>query len=174
MTPSLITIRNATKADAELIADISRRTFYDTFAKFNTAENMNMFMDEQFTTKNLIEEVGKHENIFLLAYLDKECVGYVKLSERKQPVELENVDALEIARIYTEQKTIGKGVGKALMLKCIDIARKKNKKVIWLGVWEHNETALSFYKKFGFEVFGKQLFILGEDVQTDFLMKKDL
>jgi diamine N-acetyltransferase len=171
--PSII-IRFATTADAELIADISQRTFYDSFAKFNTKENMDKFMNVQFPREKLIDEVADKESIFLLAYLDGELVGYVRLCESVNPPELADINAIEIVRIYTEQRTIGKGVGKALMLQCIEIAREKNKKLIWLGVWEHNDNALSFYKKFGFEQFGSHIFMLGDDAQTDLLLRKNL
>jgi ribosomal protein S18 acetylase RimI-like enzyme len=173
-TLSSVNIKYATADDAEFIADLSRRTFYETFAVHNTKENMDKFMNERFTKEALMKEVGEPENIFLLAYLENEPVGYVRLRDGEKPIELGDIDAIEIARIYTEQKTIGKGVGKALMLRCFEIAKEKKKKIIWLGVWEHNETAIAFYKKFGFEEFASHIFMLGEDVQTDFLMKKNL
>jgi ribosomal protein S18 acetylase RimI-like enzyme len=171
--PSIV-IRFATTEDAELIADLTQRTFYDSFAKFNTKENMDKFMNVQFPREKLIDEVADKESIFLLAYLDGEPVGYVRLCESVRPPELGDAEAIEIVRIYSEQRTIGKGIGKALMLHCIEIAKKKNKKVIWLGVWEHNENALSFYKKFGFEQFGSHIFLLGDDAQTDFLLRKNI
>jgi GNAT superfamily N-acetyltransferase len=99
---------------------------------------MDKFMNLQFTEEVLMAEVDDPINIFLLASIDNKPVGYVKLCESKNPPELDNLDAIEIARIYSEQKTIGKGVGKALMLQCIEIAKEKKKKAIWLGVWEHN------------------------------------
>jgi ribosomal protein S18 acetylase RimI-like enzyme len=171
---SLVSVRLATREDAGFIADISRRTFYETFAVHNTKENMDKFMNEQFSQKMLMDEVGYPQNIFFIASLGGEPVGYVKMSESGSPPELGDVDAIEIVRIYTEQKTIGKGVGKELMLKCFEIAKQKNKNSIWLGVWEHNAKAIAFYKKFGFEKFGTHLFMLGDDAQTDFLMKKDI
>jgi ribosomal protein S18 acetylase RimI-like enzyme len=169
-----VTIRLADTKDAEIIADLSQRTFRDTFAQFNTPENMDMFMNEQFTKKALMEEVALPGNIFLLAFLDDEAVGYVRMRESKNPDELGNSKAIEIARIYSEQRTIGKGVGKALMLKCLEMAKEMNKEMIWLGVWEHNPTAIGFYEKFGFEKFGSHPFLLGEDKQTDFLFKRKI
>jgi ribosomal protein S18 acetylase RimI-like enzyme len=171
---SSIFIRIANADDAAIIADLSQRTFIDSFAHHNTKENMDKFMNEQFSTQQLMAEVADLNNIFLIAYFDDEPVGYVRMRESENPEELANIDAIEIARIYAEQKTIGKGIGKALMLKCISIAREKNKKIIWLGVWEHNSLAISFYKKFGFEQFSSHIFMLGDDVQTDLLMKKSL
>lgn len=169
-----ISIREATKADAALVADLSRQTFYDTFASENTAENMDKFMNETFTRQKLMEEVGAPGNTFLLAYQGDEVLGYARLRETPNPFLIKNGAALEIARIYAVQKSIGKGVGSALMQHCINIARQRSAVVIWLGVWEKNQKAITFYTKWGFEKFGDHVFVLGNDPQTDWLMKKEL
>jgi len=159
---------------AELIADLSRKTFFDTFAASNTRENMDMFMEVQFTKKALMEEVGAEENIFLLAFRGVEPVGYVRMRESTSPEQLGNLPAIEIARIYAVQDIIGKGVGSALMEKSLQIAQAKNKQLVWLGVWEHNYRAIDFYNRWGFTKFGEHPFILGTDMQTDWMMVKHL
>lgn len=169
-----IKVRIATKADAALIADLSRQTFYDSFAEQNTKENMDKFMEEKFTKKNLMAEVGAANNIFLLAYFNDKPVGYARLRENNNPPDLKGLASIEIARIYAIQEMIGKGAGKALMLKSIAIAKEKKKNVMWLGVWEKNKRAYDFYKKWGFEKFADNDFILGNEVQRDWLMKKSL
>jgi len=170
----MLTIRIATPADAELIAEMSRQTFYDTFAVYNTKENMDLFMNNTFTTEALIKEVGEPGNIFLLAHDDNEPVGYARMRENNNPPELSDLPAMEIARIYSVTTSIGKGVGKLLMRQCIDIAKAKNKKAVWLGVWEQNQRAIDFYTKWGFEKFGDHVFLLGNDPQNDWLMKKTI
>jgi ribosomal protein S18 acetylase RimI-like enzyme len=169
-----LTIRAATKADAELIADLSRQTFYDTFHKDNTAEDMEKFLNEQFTRGKLLLEVGQAGVDFFLAYFGSEVAGYLKLRDTKKPALLKNARSLEIARLYATQSMIGKGVGKALMQKSIDEAKLRNCEVVWLGVWEANDRAIAFYKNWGFEKFDEQEFHLGNDVQRDWLMKKVL
>jgi ribosomal protein S18 acetylase RimI-like enzyme len=169
-----ITIRFAESNDAELIADISRQTFYETFASQNTKENMDKFMGEAFTKEILMKEVGAPDTIFLLAYDGEEPVGYVRMRENNNPPELGNIPAIEIARIYATSNAIGKGVGKALMQKCIEIATAKKATAIWLGVWQENHRAIDFYTKWGFEKFGTHVFMLGDDPQKDLLMKKSL
>jgi len=167
-------IRQATKEDAELIADLSRTTFYETFAASNTKENMDKFLSEQFTRGKLIREVEQPGLQFFIAYYDDEVAGYLKLRDGQQPHTLGFVKALEIARLYAMKTMIGKGVGALLMQKSIDIAKEKNKQSIWLGVWEKNQRALDFYRKWGFRKFSEQNFLLGNDVQRDWLMIKDL
>jgi diamine N-acetyltransferase len=169
-----IVIRVAHAEDAALIADMSIRTFYEAFAKDNTPSNMDKFLNQVFTRQKLMEEVGEPTSTFLLAYQGQVPVGYARMRESENPPELGTGRAIEIARIYVEQAWIGRGVGRLLMESCLQIARERHFAWIWLGVWEHNRTAHAFYSRFGFERFGEHLFMLGDDPQTDWLMKKSL
>lgn len=169
--PIPVVVRPADKNDAAAIAAISRKTFYDTFSAHNTPENMQQFMTDTFTEAALAAEVGAPGNIFLVAVSEGEMVGYARLREAPNPPELGAVPAMELARIYSLQSMIGQGVGKALMQRCIEIARQQGKQVLWLGVWEHNPRAIEFYTRWGFEKFSEHDFVLGSDVQKDWLMK---
>lgn len=169
-----ISIRYANAEDAELIAELSRKTFSETFGYLNTKENMDKFLNEQFTYEALMNEVTEPGNTFLLAFNDDVPVGYARLCEGEKYPEFGNSDSFEIARIYVINSAIGTGVGAALMRKCIFIAKELKKEIIWLGVWEKNNRAISFYAKWGFEKFGEHPFILGNDMQNDWLMKKQL
>lgn len=171
---STVTNRYATDADAELIAELSRQTFYETFALQNTKANMDKFMNEDFSKEALMKEVTTPGSIFLLAYDGEEPVGYARIRENNNPPELGTTNAIEIARIYATTNSIGKGVGKSLMQKCIDIANEKKAAVIWLGVFQDNQRAIDFYTKWGFQKFATHVFMLGDDPQTDWLMKKVL
>lgn len=170
----MITLRLATTADAELIADLSRQTFYETFADQNTKEDMDKFMNEQFSRELLIKEVGAKDNIFILAFDSNIPVGYARLRDNNVPPKIPETNAIEISRIYATIPYIGKGIGKCLMEKCIAIARDRNKAAIWLGVWKENKKALRFYQQWGFQIFAEHNFILGNDVQKDWLMIKTL
>jgi ribosomal protein S18 acetylase RimI-like enzyme len=168
-----INIRIATKADAALIANLSRETFYNAFAPFNTKEDMDKFMNEVFTRDNLMAELNLPDNIFLLAYVDNEIAGYVRMRDQNIPeVPLGTNNIIEIARIYTISTGIGKGIGSALIKESISIAEQKKREYIWLGVWEKNDKAIRFYERFGFRKFGEHEFVLGNDAQTDWLMMR--
>lgn len=169
----IFTVRRATPADAGLIADISRQTFYDTFAASNTEADMQKFMDGPFRHDVLKQEAEQPQFIFLLVYAADKLAGYAKLAEGDNPKGVEG-NAIEICRIYNTKEFIGKGVGAFLMNYILDLCRSMGKDQVWLGVWEHNERAKQFYAKFGFTQFGTHDFVLGDDVQTDWLMKKSL
>lgn len=167
-----VVIRQATEKDAALIASISRETFRDTFAEQNTPDNMEQFMEKQFSTAMLMEELFDPLNVFFLAFSDNEPVGYVKMKPGAHAELPDTVNAIEICRLYARKKMIGKGVGKSMMMHAVQYANDRMFKTIWLGVWEHNKRAIEFYRAFGFEKFSAHDFVLGTDVQRDWLMMK--
>lgn len=169
-----IQIRIADKQDIKLIKNISWQTFFDTFHQHNLKEDMELFLKSNFNEEAVRKEVVDKHNTFMIAYLKKQVVGYAKLSENKQPPDLHALKPIEISRIYSAKEKIGSGVGKALMNECIEAGKRKGKDILWLGVWEHNQRAIQFYRRWGFEKFSEQTFMLGNDAQNDWLMKKVL
>lgn len=166
----MIQIRQATLSDAALIAAMSRETFYDTFAEFNRKEDMDLFLAGPFAADTLMAEVGRPGHFFFIAWDGDQPAGYVFLKDEMHP-HIPNENAVEISRLYAKKAFIGKGIGKALMQCAVAHAVAENKTFIWLGVWEHNLRAIGFYQSFGFEKFSEHDFILGKDVQRDWLMR---
>ncbi len=169
-----IHIRYATAEDAELVAGLSRKTFYDTFASQNTEENMRMHMEQYYTLEKIQAELNDPLNTFILAYSGNEIAGYAKLNEHEKEESQELDDPIELERIYSIEKMLGKGIGKKLMETCLAIAKEKNKKEIWLGVWESNTRAIEFYIRWGFKKYSDHSFPVGNDPQTDQLMKRSV
>ena len=91
------------------------------------------------------------------------------LKKQTHPL-LNQTAALEISRIYCLQAFQAKGVGKAMMEYALQYAKENDLPTVWLGVWKENAKALAFYTSFGFRIFGDTDFILGNDLQKDWLM----
>lgn len=102
------------------------------------------------------------------------ALGYIKINFGASQSDLQDFEALELERIYVDSNQLGKGIGQLLLDKAIEIARKAGLIYIWLGVWEHNLKARRFYAKNGFVQFDQHIFTLGNDDQTDLLLKKIL
>ncbi len=156
------------------LQQIGRQTFYETFSADNTDENMTKYLDEAFSIKKLTAEFYDKISEFYFAMLDNKVIGYLKLNFGPSQTELKDDKALEIERIYVLKKFHGKHVGQILYNKAIEIARQKNVDYVWLGVWEKNQRAINFYKKNGFVEFDRHIFKLGNDEQTDIMMKLNL
>lgn len=165
-------IRHATTEDAALIAEIGARTFEETFGPDNTPEDMQSYLAKNFTLEQIKSELVDPGSTFLLAYDDEEPIGYAKLKASKAPESVSGPEPVELVRIYVDQNMIGKGYGSALMISCIEQAKHDGYKTIWLGVWEKNEHAIRFYKKWGFTIAGPRVFVLGSDIQNDFIMER--
>jgi GNAT superfamily N-acetyltransferase len=174
METTSLRMRIAGAGDAEMIADLARRTVYESFAAVNTGENMRIYLEEQYTREKAMAEVVAPGRIYVLAYLGDEVAGYASLREAAPPKGLEGEKAIEIGQLYAEQKMIGKGVGAFLMQTCLDIAKERGLDWVWLGVWKENHRAKAFYSKWGFEPFGEHIFFVGLDAQTDWWMRKRL
>lgn len=166
--------RIATVDDATLLTEISRNTFYDTYHLQNTKENMDLFLEQNLQFNSIQNELTDPDNIFILIYDGNELSGYAKLSEKNVPQLSKDSSAMEISRFYTIKEKIGKGIGKILMEECISKAKEKIKQIIWLCVWQQNHRAIAFYKKSGFEIFAEYCFVLGNEKQDDWLMKRVL
>lgn len=174
LLPAAPRIRRAGSEDANTLRELGIRTFHDTFAANNTAEDMKSYLDQSFAPGQVESELAAADTIFWMAYVDEQLAGYAKVRESGIPEGLVAKRPLEIERIYALQAFHGQSVGKALMETCLQHARLNDYDVIWLGVWEHNPRAIAFYEKYGFEKFGSHPFLLGSDLQTDYLMKKNL
>lgn len=153
---------------------IGKQTFYETFSAENKEENMKKYLDESFSIHKLTAELNDKNAEFYFATLNNISIGYLKLNFGKSQTELQDNKGLEIERIYVLKKYHGKNVGQLLYDKAIQIAKLKDADYIWLGVWEKNLRAINFYKKNGFVAFHKHIFILGNDEQTDIMMKLKL
>ena len=169
-----LSIRTATIADAPILVQIGAQTFFETFAEQNSKEDMDKYLKETFALEKIISEIENRSFSFLLATDNNQIVGYAKLREDINGKYFKETNTFEIERIYVLKSHLSKGVGATLMQSSIDFAERLGFKIIWLGVWENNSRAINFYKRWGFKSFGTHVFILGNDPQTDILMKKEI
>ena len=165
------TIRAINLKDLQTLQSISKKTFTETFASSNTKENMDKYLEESLSLEKLTEELSNPNSFFYFIEDNHTPIGYLKLNIGASQTELNDNAALEIERIYVTQAYQGKKVGQQLYEKAIQVAKEKGVEYIWLGVWEENHKAIQFYTKNGFTAFDKHIFILGDESQTDIMMK---
>lgn len=161
----------ATTEDVASVLNIAKSTFYYAFKDKNTKEAMDSYMSETFTEENIREELKNPNSMVFLCNVSGKIVGYLKLNFLDAQTEAMSNDAMEIQRIYVLPEYKGHKLGKYMMEHAISIAKDKNLKEIWLGVWELNPEAIQFYMRYGFEKFGSHDFVMGDEVQTDFLYR---
>ncbi len=169
-----IEVTQVSSNEIQQLQKIGKQTFSETFSSVNSDENMTKYLDEGFSVEKLSAELADKNAQFYFAKLNNEIIGYLKLNFGLSQTELKDDKALEIERIYVINEFHGKKVGQILYDKAIEIAKQKKVNYVWLGVWEKNERAINFYTKNGFIEFDKHIFKLGNDEQTDIMMKKSI
>jgi diamine N-acetyltransferase len=169
-----IYIKKVTLNNIDQLQKIGRQTFFETFSEENSEEDMRKYLEEGFAIEKLTLEINDKNSEFYFAILDNKEIGYLKLNLGLSQTELKDDKGLEIERIYVLKEFQGNKVGQLLYDKAIAIARERKAEYIWLGVWEENHKAINFYRKNGFVEFDKHIFMLGNDKQTDLMMKLQL
>ena len=164
-------IRKVNIQDIEQLKEIGKRTFFETFSSDNSEENMTEYLDNGFSTEKLEIELTDPNAEFYFAELQGKVIGYLKVNSGQSQTEIKDKNAFEIERIYVLKEFHGKKVGQLLYEKAIELAKSEDAEYVWLGVWEENPRAIRFYEKNGFVAFDKHIFKLGEDEQTDIMMR---
>lgn len=165
-------IREAKLEDTAQISAFGARTFEQAFGSQNTKEDMEEYVSLNFSEARIRSQLLDRSSIFLLAYEDDILVGYSMLQYGEAPESVSGKNQIELVRIYVDRSLIGGGYGSKLMEACIKKASEGGHDVIWLGVWEENESAIEFYMKWGFKKVGSKEFLLGCDIQQDVVMER--
>jgi len=169
-----INLKKCSLEDLHTLQEISSETFSETFQHQNTSENMSAYLERAFNLQQLEKELSTNSSDFFFAYVNNEVAGYLKVNTDAAQSEKMGGESLEIERIYIKNKFQKLGLGKYLLNKAVEIAQERDKKNIWLGVWEKNENAIAFYEKMGFVQTGAHSFCMGDEEQIDFIMTKTI
>lgn len=169
-----IRIRACTPADVDCLRELASKTYDETFRIHNTTVNMRAYLETAFEREKLLNELQNPNSFFYFVMNANEPIGYLKINEAPAQTDLNDPESLEIERIYIKKAFQGNGLGEHLIHKAIEIAKQRNKTYVWLGVWEKNISAIAFYQKMGFSVMGSHIFTMGDEQQTDYIMRSDV
>jgi ribosomal protein S18 acetylase RimI-like enzyme len=169
-----VTIRRAVEADAPVVAELARRTFFDTFAANNDAGDMALHLARAYGVPQQSAELADPAITTLLVERDGDAVAYAQLRSGHVPDCVSGAAPLEVWRFYVRQEWHGRGIAQALMDRVTAEARERGARTLWLGVWEKNDRARAFYVKCGFADAGEHIFLFGTDPQTDRVMTLSL
>lgn len=170
--PAAMRIRQAQPEEGELLVQLGRETFYDTFVGTCSDEDMDLFLRESFAPAKVDRELRQEGSYFYLVLGEnEESLGYARLFADRAGAATLGPDyaqgAIELVRFYLKRKAFGSGAAQQLMQHCLGEAKRLGFVRIYLGVWEKNYRAQRFYEKCGFAKIGEKIFMVGTDAQTD-------
>lgn len=166
----MFTIRRAVPSDAASLAVLGARTFSETFAAHNTAEDLAAYLAETYGEAQQRREIEDPKGITLLGEEEGAPIAFAQIRLGETPACVDGRRPVELARFYVDRGFHGRGIAQQLMDAVRNAARNLGGETLWLGVWEHNPRAIRFYEKCGFEDVGSHDFFVGSDLQTDRVM----
>ena len=161
-------------ASLDDLAQISRATFVAAFEKQNNPEDFKAYVDMAFATETLRNELLNKDSFFYFVYSSDDLAGYFKLNQNQAQTDLKRPESIELERIYVLEGFQGQKIGQWMLKEIMTLAYALKKEFLWLGVWEKNERAISFYENNGFSKFGRHPYYIGKDKQMDWMMRFDL
>ena len=168
-----VTIRRAVPEDAAALARLASRIYYETFGAFDKPDDIRLFLASTYREDLQRAEIENRAMITLLAE-DGVLVGYAQVRRSQPPACVTGPGPVEIMRFYVQKAHHGRGVAPRLMAEVERASRSLGAKTLWLGVWERNDRAFAFYRKYGFREVGEKPFIVGTDVQRDVVLERTL
>ena len=168
-------IRPASVDDATTLAELGARLFEQAFGAVNKPEDMRAYLASAFSADIQATELADPDRAtFIAADFGGQPIGYAMVRRNRTHSGVAGVSPGELQRIYVDRSWHGRGVGDALMTRCIEQARAWGCDAFWLGVWQENPRAIAFYERSGFKTVGVATFMVGPDVQHDFVMARPL
>ncbi|MGB0389276.1 MAG: GNAT family N-acetyltransferase [Ardenticatenaceae bacterium] len=175
-----IQIRPATIHDAAPLSTLATTVFSDTYGAMIPPDTLQKHLEEQLSPEALKADLTHLSSHYLVARdacvaHDKETlIGFSKLSPSHLPSTLRSTRSIEIVKLYVANPYHGFGIGAKLMKRSLSKAKELGYESIWLCVWEKNERAIAFYRKWGFEKVGMIEILVGDVVFDDFVLEKTL
>ena len=167
-------IRPGTVLDAQALAVFGARTFSQSYGHEHSAQNMQAYLAASFSTERQRAQLVDPTVSTLLAHDNTTLLGYAQIRRGSPPECVVHPDCIELHRFYVDQPLQGRGLAQALMSDVFRVAQGMGGHSLWLGVWERNQRAIAFYQKAGYADVGRIDFTIGEDVQTDRVLLREL
>jgi ribosomal protein S18 acetylase RimI-like enzyme len=169
-----VRIRRATPEDARILADLAATIFRDTFGPQNDPADIELHAERMYREDIQREELNDSSLTYLIAEVDSNAVGFAMIGAPRSK-SCEALPApIELFRFYVHKDWHGKGIAAPMMEACYAEARARGGRTICLSVWQENPRAIRFYEKIGYRIAGTQPYILGNDVQTDWVMTREV
>jgi GNAT superfamily N-acetyltransferase len=159
--------RIASIEDRDLLVEVGRRTFFETFVGTCSDSDMDLFLITSYAPEKVEAELKDPLSRFLILEDSQGPLGFTRLQGEAE-------GRAELVRFYMEQRAIGSGHAHTLMQDTLDLAKDLGYSQIYLGVWEKNFRAQKFYMKWGFIKTGEKIFLVGTDPQVDWYYERAL
>jgi ribosomal protein S18 acetylase RimI-like enzyme len=169
MSPLDFNLRRATAADAESLSAFARVVFPLGGRPGASQADLDAYFESKITPAHFHAAIADNNVILLIAESENQIAGYGELLRTSPHPQIPESNPSEVRKLYVGPRFHGVGIADALMRAMLAEAADP----VWLGVFSENPRAIRFYERCGFKIIGTQHFLVGNDPQEDFLMRRD-
>ena len=169
-------IRPARAEDAAPLAELSRRTFVDTFVDgFGIpypADDLAAYFDAKFTPKATALALAEFGGAWWVAERDGALLAFANAGPNGLPHPDARASHMELRRLYVDKAAQGLGLGTKLLAIALDWMEAHTDGPLWIGVWSGNLKAQKLYAAHGFEKAGEYQFPVGSWLDDEFILRR--
>jgi ribosomal protein S18 acetylase RimI-like enzyme len=162
----MIILRKAKAKDISSIQSIADSTWYNTYADYLSAEQIEYMLQKMYNEGTLMAQLQEGQ-IFLIASNNERDIGFAGFSRSEH-----NAGTYKLHKLYVLPEMHGLGVGKLLINAVLKSIKELGGKYVELNVNRNNKAA-AFYKSAGFEIKDSVDLDIGEGYfMNDYVMVK--
>jgi ribosomal protein S18 acetylase RimI-like enzyme len=161
----MIKFIDAAITDVPTIQDIAEKTWWPTYSKILSKEQIRYMLDTIYKTETIIESILNGSQHYILLNANSVSQGFASYSRRK-----EDPTVYKLNKLYVLPENHGLGYGRLLIDEVKRRLIDENIRTLDLNVNRYND-AKSFYEKLGFSVVAQEDVPIGPYWMNDFVMR---
>lgn len=170
---STYAIRRASVNDLDVLRELGRRTFTQTFGHLYALTDLAAFLEDAYSREKFGARLADERTAFWLLERDQEPIGFAEAG----PCHLPHPDVREgdgeLRKLYVLASHRGGGRGRMLLETALEWLPTANPGTQWLGVWSENFGAQRLYTSYGFARAGEYYFKVGDHRDFEFIFRRE-
>ena len=169
-----IIIRKAELNDLNNLAVLKQQVWISTYATEGLVNEFSSYVLSEYSVDNVRTSITDKNKLTLIATYNNALVGCVEILLTPQSPLKEIEPSIEISSLYVLERFQGLGIGKKLLVKCLNQIKQINHNKIWLTVYYKNQRAIDFYLRQNFNHIGEMDFLLGDEKHKNYILIKNI
>jgi len=169
-----MSFRFATLADADCISALAMQVYLNTYAIEGIRPLLVREIHAQFSIAAISELIASPATSFILVEREAHLIAFAQITQGEAHELVAADHAVELDRLYVQERFTGQGLGKALLNHVEALAASSGASKLWLTAWVKNLRALGFYAALGYVEVGMTMYRFEDEAHENRLFVKAL
>ena len=154
-----VRLRPAQPEDALCLSVLAMQVFLDTYATQGIRPEIAREVLSGYSQATFTAAMDDPKSRLCVAERSGHLVGFAQVTLGATHELAPAGQQAELLRLYVQEPFTSKQVGTQLLIRAEQLAMEGGASVLWLTPWVHNDRALAFYLRRGYEDFGLTHFV---------------